>query len=228
MKLNWIYILGLWLIGLCSGCTDNELIKLTPEGTIGENEVYTTLRFSYEESEKINISTRATLGVVPESRVQNLFIYLFVGEQCVYTHYFDGGNRLPTEVEVEDAKWNCWFVENLVEGENTTPTNGVIRMQTADITNGTLFLIANIDADMVNISPEKLNTIRTKNELEKLTANLNQQITSRNGYFPMTGELSPVNTANLSGTLQLKRIDAKVRFWVKIGNDDIESFELKK
>ena len=232
MKLNWIYILGLWLIGLCSGCTDNELIKLTPEGTIGENEVYTTLRFSHTDSEKINISTRATLGVVPESRVQNIFIYLFVGEQCVYSHFFDSGNRLGNVEEVKQAKWNCWFVENLVEGENPTPTNGVIRMRTADITNGTLFLIANIDADMVNISPEKLNTIRTKNELEKLTANLNQQITSRNGYFPMTASIRGVDIVDnkvmnsndkTEVVAELVRLDAKVQVNIRTALDNVHT-----
>ena len=232
MRLNWIYILGLWLIGLWSGCTDDELVKLTSEGTIGENEVYTTLRFSHIDSEKINISTRATLGVAPESRVQNIFVYLFVGEQCVYTHFFDTGNRLSTEAEVEQAKWNCWFVENLTEGEDPTPTNGVIRMRTADISNGTLYLLANIDADMVNISPEKLNTIRTKNELEKLTANLNQQITSRNGYFPMTAAIRGVDIVDnkvknsndkTEVVAELVRLDAKVQVNIRTALDNVHT-----
>ena len=67
-----------------------------------------------------------------------------------------------------------------------------------------------------------------EDELLDMVVSLNQEFVERSGYFPMTGELSPVNTAALSGTLQLRRIDAKVRFWVKVGNDEIDSFELKK
>ncbi|MBR2456745.1 MAG: DUF4906 domain-containing protein [Bacteroidaceae bacterium] len=225
MKLNWIYIVGLCLTLICVGCADDELVQQTSEGTIGNNEIYTTLHFNHIDSEKINITTRATLGVVPESRVQNIFVYLFVGETCVYTHYFDTSNRLANETEVSNAKWSCWYVNNMTSDANSSSnrTNGVIRMRTADITNGTLYLIANIDADMVNISPEKLNTIRTKQEIESLTATLNQEITSRNGYFPMTAKVSGITIAdntvkNSDGTqanAELVRLDAKIQVNVR-------------
>ena len=105
-------------------------------------------------------------------------------------------------------------------------------MRTADITNGTLYLLANIDADMVNISPEKLNTIRTKNELEKLTANLNQQITSRNGYFPMTAAIRGVDIVDnkvknsndkTEVVAELVRLDAKVQVNIRTALDNVHT-----
>ncbi|MBQ8608049.1 MAG: DUF4906 domain-containing protein, partial [Bacteroidaceae bacterium] len=200
-------------------------------GTIGTQEVMATLRFSHETANPINITTRATLNVVPESRVQNMFIYLCVGEECIYTHYFDKENLMEVEDSVTTAKWNCWYVDNLEAEEDPAigqdATHGIIRMRTADVTGATLYIVANIDADMVNISPEKLNTIRTRQEIENLTATLNQEITSRNGYFPMAAVIRDVNVFqnsiikdNEQVTAELVRLDAKVKVNVRtaIGN----------
>lgn len=219
---------------LCGGCTDEELVKVVP-GTIGNEEVYTTLHFGYKSPDEVQITTRGTLGVVAESRVQNLFVYLFVGNKCVYTQYFDNYNKQASKDEVNAAEWNCWYVDNMGEDEdpaiNKDASNGIVRMKTANITGGTLYMIANIDADMVNISPEKLNTIRTKDEIENLTATLNQEITSRNGYFPMTAivrdvtiEGGVVKKDNETAVAQLERLDAKinVRIRTAIGNINTE------
>ncbi len=229
MKQSVIYIC-VCLISLFVGCSDDDVVKPVA-GSIGTEEVFATLRFGHEPSEAVNITTRATLDVVPESRVQNLFVYLCVGDACVYTHYFDKENLMDTEDEVSDAEWNCWYVDNMGTGEDPAidknATNGVIRMRTADVTGATLYLVANIDADMVNISPEKLNTIRTRQEIENLTATLNQEITSRNGYFPMGAVVRNVsisdNTVMAGGkqvVAELVRLDAKVRVNVRtaIGN----------
>lgn len=229
MKQNVIYIY-VSLVCLLFGCTDTDVVKPVA-GSVGTEEVFATFRFGHEASNPVNVSTRATLGVVPESRVQNLFVYLCVGDNCVYTHYFDKENLMKTASEVTSAKWNCWYVDNMGTGEDPAmdkdATNGVIRMRTADVTGATLYLVANIDADMVNISPEKLNTIRTRQEIENLTATLNQEITSRNGYFPMGAVVRNVsisdNTVMAGGkqvVAELVRLDAKVRVNVRtaIGN----------
>ena len=229
MKQSVIYIC-VCLMSLLAGCVDTDVVNPVA-GSVGTEEVFATLRFGHETSEPINITTRATLDVVPESRVQNMFVYLCVGDACVYTHYFDKENLMGTESEVTSAKWSCWYVNNLGTGENPAmdkdATNGVVRMRTADVDGATLYLIANIDADMVNISPEKLNTIRTRQEIENLTATLNQEITSRNGYFPMGAVVRNVsisnNTVMAEGkqvVAELVRLDAKIRVNVRtaIGN----------
>lgn len=231
MKQSVIYIC-VCLMFLLAGCVDTDVVNPVA-GSVGTEEVFATLRFGHETSEPINITTRATLDVVPESRVQNMFVYLCVGDACVYTHYFDKENLMRTESEVtsDKCKWSCWYVDNLGTDENPAmdkdATNGVVRMRTADVDGATLYLIANIDADMVNISPEKLNTIRTRQEIENLTATLNQEITSRNGYFPMGAVVRNVsisnNTVMAEGkqvVAELVRLDAKVRVNVRtaIGN----------
>lgn len=225
----------MYLICFCASCTDTDIVKPST-GTVGTEEVMATLRFSYETTNPVNITTRATLDVVPESRVQNLFVYLCVGDACVYTHYFDKENLMGFESEITTAKWNCWYVDNLGVDEDpalgSDATHGIIRMRTVDVTGATLYLVANIDADMVNISPEKLNTIRTKQEIENLTATLNQEITSRNGYFPMSSVIRDVSIANNTVlkdgeqvTAELVRLDAKVRVNVRtaVGNVNSET-----
>ena len=232
MKQNAIYIIWVYLMCLCIGCTDTDIVN--SEGTIGTEEVMATLRFSHQTANPVNITTRATLDVVPESRVQNLFVYLCVGEKCIYTHYFDKENLMELEDSVASAKWDCWYVNNL--GINEDPaidqdaTHGVIRLRTADVTGATLYLVANIDADMVNISPEKLNTIRTKQEIENLTATLNQEITSRNGYFPMSAVIRDVSISNNTVVknqaeviAELVRLDAKVRVNVRTAVGNVNS-----
>ena len=74
MKQYIIYI-GL-LIGILTACTDDELVK---SETVSGKEVWATLSFGHQSFEKIDISTRATMSDVAESRVENLYVYVFDG-----------------------------------------------------------------------------------------------------------------------------------------------------
>ena len=233
MKNSFNIFLLLSLLGIiCTGCAD-EVVVERKKGTIGTTDVYATLTFSHKNFEPINIQTRATLDIAPESRVLNLFVYLFVNGECVYTHYFDGENMVSAN-QINTAKWNCWYVDNMVNGEepaiDADATNGLIRMRTKDISGGNLYIIANIDADMVNISPEKLNTIRTEEEIKNLTATLNQDVTSRNGYFPMSAILEDITIANNivmkdeeMVCAELQRMDAKVNVNVRVATGNVQT-----
>ena len=136
----------------------------------------------------MNVTTKATLDLIPESRIQNMFIYIFDSKgKRIYAHYFDQSNKLLDEANISNKNINCWQVTNrLSNNPNDPETSGYIKIKSPHCTDGTIYVVANIDADMVNISPEKLNTVRTVGDLENLTASLNQEITSRNGYFPMS------------------------------------------
>ncbi len=175
-----------------------------------------------------NIVTRQTMPEISdEAKIYNLYIYIFDSEgNKIYGSYFDVADVLNSTADVAASAEDAWYV-TVPEGDSQD-CSGTIKIHTIARTGCKIFGISNIDSKMVSISPELLNQVQHQDELLDMVVSLNQEFVERSGYFPMTGELSPVNTAALSGTLQLCRIDAKVRFWVKVGNDDIDSFELKK
>ena len=77
---------------LMVSCVDENF---APDASLGEGEVYATLAFGHESFEEVEISTRATLSEIAESRVENLFVYIFdnTGKR-VYSHYYDYSNRV--------------------------------------------------------------------------------------------------------------------------------------
>ena len=175
-----------------------------------------------------NIVTRQTMPEISdEAKIYNLYIYIFDNEgNKIYGRYFDVADVLASSNAVTSSTEDAWYV-NVPEGDSQS-CSGTIKIHTIARSGCKIFGVSNIDSKMVSVSPEVLNQVQHQDELLDMVVSLNQEFVERSGYFPMTGELSPVNTAALSGTLQLRRIDAKVRFWVKVGNDEIDSFELKK
>ncbi len=197
---------------------------------VGGNEVLASFDFHHEDYDEVTITTKATLGIVPESRVQNIYVYIFAGNNKVYSHYFDNLNLKTSPQVVQNAGVNCWYVSNRTAEGTSNKTHGTIKIKAPELTGGKIYLIANVNADMVNISPEKLNIIKTEDELKALAATLNQEITSRNGYFPMvasadgiavdgkTGEVTCNSNADLN--LHLKRMDAKVKVNLRVATDN--------
>ncbi len=217
-----LYIL---LTLLClSSCTNNDI----DSAVVADGEpVELILNFGAQNLEH-NIVTRQTMPEISdEAKIYNLYIYIFDSEgNKIYGSYFDVADVLNSTADVAASAEDAWYV-TVPEGDSQD-CSGTIKIHTIARTGCKIFGISNIDSKMVSISPELLNQVQHQDELLNMVVSLNQEFVERSGYFPMTGELSPVNTAALSGTLQLCRIDAKVRFWVKVGNDDIDSFELKK
>ncbi len=179
------------------------------------------LRFGENGFDEIEINTKATLGVVPESRVLNIFMYIFNSEgDRVFSHYFDNRYLVESEAEMEAPDGNCWWVDNRVmPGESEDEdTHGIIHIKAPILSGGKIYMIANIDADMVNISPEKLNTLMSEHEFNSLAATFNQEITSRNGYFPMFAMVEGIDITSEDGikkngadvTAEFERLDAKV------------------
>lgn len=198
---------------------------LPEEVFVGDTEVPVLLEFSHEDFEVVDITTKATLGLVPESRVKNMFLYIFAGDKRIYAAYFDHNNSRVTAEAVQNASENCWFIANRSSSvPSDQETHGLLKIKAPVVSGGSLYMIANIDADMVNISPEKLNTVRTKSDVEGLTASLNQQITSRNGYFPMSFktdiDIAENGTATLGSPVNLNRLDAKVMVNIRVATDN--------
>lgn len=219
-------ILCLSTLGLLTAsCVKEPELDASP---VGEGEVWATLDFGHKDFEQISVTTRSTLGMIAESRVSNLYVFLFDRNgNRVYGHFFDYDNKRSTRAEVVAANVNCWMVDNYMnEGDQT---HGTIRMKIPQLTGGTFYLVANLDTDMFNISAEQFSFIRTRAELEALSAVLNQEITSRNGMFPMTGLAENITitqngiTSQTGGSVEipLTRMDSKIEVRIRpaVGNE---------
>lgn len=218
-----LFILSV-IVCLLSGCVEEKLLPPSESG----KEVLVNLEFGGSSLEEVKVGTKATLDVIPESRVSNMFVFVFVGEKRYYAHYFDSDCLKASKEEVRNSSVNCWYVDQMTSATDVA-TNGVLRIKCPAITGAKIYIMANIDADMVNVSPEKLNMITTLSQLKALTAVLNQEITSRNGLFPMAGVSEEVDissagifpTGSTSGTVKviLERFDAKVKVNFRVATD---------
>lgn len=218
--ISYILLLTGALMCLASCVRENlEVQEITGE------EVWCTLDFSDKDFEAVQVTTKATLDLTQESRIHNMFVFLFTSDgKRIYSRYFDKNNKKETVNEVTGADVNCWYTYTNTNGY----TGGTIRIKAPKATNATLYLIANLDEDMMNISSELLNTITTIEEIEALNVNVLQSTTSRNGYFPMTGSLTGVtvnNTYISAGVVYLERLDSKITLNVKLAdNKTLKSF----
>lgn len=203
-------------------CTRDELsIGTHPTGEAN----WVSFCFGDTNFDNISITTRATLDIAQESRVLNMYVFLFSPEgQRIYSHYFNRENRLETLNEVTSANMNCWYANTADNGK----TSGTVRIKSPQISNATMYIVANLDEDMLNISSDMLGAIGSLSELESLTVNMLQHTTSRNGYFPMAGKLSGIKvtqTAIEGGTLLLERLDSKVTVNITlVENDELKAF----
>lgn len=224
-----VLVLGLLLCGALGSCTNDP----TEDPAIaGEGEAWVTLAFGDSSFDEVQIATRSTLSIAAESRVTTIYVFIFDQDgNRVYGRNFDASTRVDDETTVRNGSTNyeCWYRKNQ-SSETDDPTHGCIRLKAPVLTNGIVVLLSNVNADMVNISPEQLDFIRSYDELQALTATLNQLITARNGYFPMTGEgrititkVENTTTANIQtdpGTILLTRLDAKVSVMIRVAKGE--------
>lgn len=207
------------------------------EPVIEDGEAMVEIKFGFKDFEQVKVETKATLDVIPESRISNMFVMIFLGEKRYYAHYFDKSSLAPTLEDMRDESGEAWWVSNRTE--SASETSGSIRLHAPLCSGAEIYMIANIDSDMVNISPDKLSMISSRSELKELVAMLNQEITSRNGLFPMTGTYTGDNSNGGPATVDitesgifphgktdgrvsvnLERLDAKVVVNVRVATDN--------
>lgn len=232
MKKRILHTIVLWAAALaCISCVKDNFTP--PQSGVGE----ARFLLDFGVKDDIAIQTKSTLDAKAESRVFNLYVFVFNSKgDKVAGEYFDSKNLKASAEEVRNATDNCWYVSN------STTTTGSVLFNCSAGEGFTLYVLSNLDSDMVRISSDVLAaTVRTEDDLKNFSAFLNQKIVNRNGYFPMSGKISDItisdsnNTVsgrtNITGKVMLTRIDAKVRFVFKTGNrpDDrgqtIKSFE---
>lgn len=208
MKNVIIYIVAvICMSSTLLSCVREELV---PEVESTGDQIWVDFDFGHKDFDNIEITTKATLDITQESRVHNMYVFIFNSEgQRAYSHYFNRDNKLDTQNSVISADMNCWYVNTTDAGKTT----GTVRIKSPQLSNAVLYIIANLDEDMLNISSDRLGSIGTIGELESLSVDMMQHTTSRNGYFPMVGKKTGVKVTQTSvecGTVLLERLDAKV------------------
>ena len=225
------------LVLVCLSCVREELVPAT--GGVGEGEGLLLLNFGVNES--VEVQTKATLPAHTEQGVFNMYVFVFDKDgNKLAGQFFDSGNLAEGD-KVEAAKDNCWCVNNATK-DSGDKTNGRVKLRCSAGENLTLYVIANLDSDMVRVSSDLLSSaVHTEKNLKNFTAFLNQQVVSRNGRFLMTGKVGGVTINESSGTkgvtqtvicssdnpLMLERVDAKVRFKFKKG-ENVKRFEARQ
>lgn len=227
------------LVLVCLSCVREELVPAT--GGVGEGEGLLLLNFGVNES--VEVQTKATLPAHTEQGVFNMYVFVFDewGNKLA-GQFFDSGNLAKSGIEeVSKASDNCWWVNNATK-DSGDKTSGRVKLRCSAGENLTLYVIANLDSDMVRVSSDLLSSaVHVEDSLKNFTAFLNQEVVSRNGRFLMTGKVSGVTINESSGTkgvtqtvicssdkpLMLERVDAKVRFKFKKG-ENVKRFEARQ
>ena len=155
MKRYLEYIIICVLSLMASACVDEDF---DIRGSVGKNEVWAKLKFGHRNYEQIEINSRSTLNENAESRVENLFVYMFDGEgKRLYSHYYDYTNRVEV---IPDAVGHFWTVSNRTSA-NDNDTQGEVMIKSPTLSGGSIYLIANLNADQLNISSDQLNMVES-------------------------------------------------------------------
>ena len=219
MKKRYL-LLSLFLLGLLGSCV-REIPMPEPFGA-REGSV---LRFATPGEAIVDIQTKQTLDIGEESNIHNLSVFIFNSAGTkIFSHHYDASNK--------DTEWR---VTNRGNDDTALPTNGNILIESQiDGTNCTIICIANTYAPL---DWDAIKDKATIEELEALPINLSTvPSVDRTGSFPMSGRLNNVtlgeniiyttgDSEKTEQVLQLKRIDAKVKFSVKVADgSDIQTF----
>lgn len=208
--------------------------EMAPVEVTGEEEGWLTINFSAKDN--LEVITKSTQSEVTESQVRNFYLFIFEkgGDKYKkYGQFFDKNNQKTTESGFNSAVEDCWYIKNATTSDLTT--TGKVKVKLSGGTGSyNVYILANVDSDMVKISSDLLsNNINKEKDLLDFNVYLNQAIVYRNTYFPMSGSLKDVNVGDntLTSTMSLERLDAKIKFVFRAGTreDDrgqrIKSFE---
>lgn len=203
-------------------CCMDEMEQMTSSLSEGEGWLFV----EFDAARSVQVQTRSTQSYASENAVNNMYVFIFDSNgNKLYGKWLTTTERRESRTEVENSLFDAWYAAN--SSTEDTQTTGCLKIKASAGTNLELFVITNLDSDMVRISSDLLaHNVSKKSDLESFTLVLNQETVSRNTNFPMTGSISSVTivpaTENKINTdsdpLLLTRLDAKVRFVFKTGN----------
>ena len=217
---------------LLGGCVKEQF---GPDSVLKDGEGWLFLNFGAKDA--VQISTKATLGYASENQILNIYVFIFdKNGNKVFGNWLQSEDRLDSENAVRASSLDkCWYVANTTsEG---TPSRGCLKVKIPTGDNLTVYLITNLNADMVKISSDLLaSSVNNEKDLKDFTMQLNQYTVSRNAYFPMSGSLSGIvvtGTAqdlnnDTSTVLKLNRLDSKINFKFVTGTRPDEKGQVAK
>lgn len=213
-KIFDIFILA--LVFVLPSCME----EMAPVEVTGEGEGWLTINFSAKDN--LEVITKSTQSEVTESQVRNFYVFIFDEQgHKKYGQFFDKNNQKTTASGVETALEDCWYIKNATTGDLST--TGKVKVKLSEGSGYKVYMLANVDSDMVKISSDLLsNNINEESDLLDFNVYLNQTIVYRNTYFPMSGKLTNVEVegnalTSTEGSMLLERLDAKIRFIFKAG-----------
>lgn len=218
---NLVLLLSSLVLGL-SGCVSEDF---TEGCGLSEGEGWLYIPFSAVDN--VEVQTKATLDYSYENTIRNVYVFIFDEKgNKIYGSWLTVDQLLATETLVRAASTDSWWVSN--SSTDGTPTKGGLKVKTSAGTGFKVYLMTNLDADMVKVSSDLLaHNISNETDLLDFKVYMNVESVNRNGQFPMTGFISGVtitagSTADMndsgSGVLKLNRLDAKIRFEFRTGS----------
>ena len=212
------------------GCVKEQF---GPDTVLKDGEGWLFLNFGAKDA--VQISTKATLGYASENQILNIYVFIFdKNGNKVFGNWLQSEDRLDSEDAVKASSLDkCWYVANTTsEG---TPSRGCLKVKIPTGDNLTVYLITNLNADMVKISSDLLaSSVNKEQDLKDFTMQLNQYTVSRNAYFPMSGSQKGIKVTgtgqhmNNQYELKLKRLDSKINFKFVTGTRPDENGQVAK
>jgi len=235
------------LILLPASCVREEAPETSttlPDGT----PVTLLIPFGAEDSMGIDVGTKAEASRTDESRVHDLYVFIFdesgdkfYGRYFTYEHLTQDLSDLGTNAN------EGWWVDNVTASDaSTVKTQGVVKISTEARTNCTLVVVANLDNSVTALDGEDpidcLAQISTLTELQSVKVSLEQNVVNRDDLFLMLDYKTGLSTSDMvwytDGTpnyttpnynsdykVTLERIDAKVKFRVKVNTTYVSEIE---
>lgn len=188
------------------------------------------LTFAVENN--VEVTTRAAQDEMYEHLVQNIYVFVFNGNQRVSTDksFFDS-----EEVDANGNKVIQNYYNKVVDGNERS--HGTITFGALSGSGLKVCAIANINISNTNVTRAdigeetqvdlaKLDAITTYSELQQMSIRLNSGNINRGASFMMTGEVTANLLADKTTTVEipLKRADSKITFNVTAENSKYADF----
>lgn len=215
---------------ILGGCVKEQF---GPDTVLKDGEGWLYMNFGAKDA--VQISTKATLGYASENQILNIYVFIFDSKgNKVFGNWLQSEDRLDSEDAVRaSALDKCWYVAN--SSTKGTPSQGCLKVKVPAGQNMTVYLITNLNADMVKISSDLLaSSVNNEQDLKEFTMQLNQYTVSRNAYFPMSGSQKGIDVTgtnqdlNSKYELKLKRLDSKINFKFVTGTRPDEKGQVAK
>lgn len=217
------------ILMLATGCVKEQF----PMSVLGEGEGWLYMQFG--ATDNVEISTKSTLDYGSENQILNIYVFIFDSSgNKVYGNWLQSSDRLDSENAVRTSSLDkSWYVAN--SSTAGTPSRGCLKVKAPTGSNLRVYLITNLNADMVKISSDLLaSSVNKESDLLNFTLQLNQFTVNRNAYFPMSGKQEGITITgtstdlNAKYELKLKRLDAKIKFKFKTGSRPDENGQVIK